>query len=218
MSEAIFKLAGEAVIEADSAKADQAMKQAKDASIPFIDLLSNGFAKGMEEVGEMYADGKIFLPELVLSAKVMSEVSAAFEQDMRSQGKEVQKKGKMIIASVAGDVHDIGKGICCTMLRTSGIEVYDMGRDVSVEDIIAKAEEAGVDIIGTSTLLTTCMAEQDKLEKELRARGLRDKYKTMVGGAPVTQRWAKKIGADCYGNDANECLQIASKLLEEKYS
>lgn len=216
MSEAIYKLASDAVIEADSAKATQAMDQAKGASIPFIDLLSNGFAKGMEEVGEMYADGKIFLPELVLSAKVMSEVSGAFEEEMRSQGKEVKKKGKMVFASVAGDVHDIGKGICCTMLRTSGIEVHDLGRDVAVETIIAKAEEIGADLIGTSTLLTTCMIEQDKLEKELKARGIRDKYKTMVGGAPVTLRWAKKIGADCYSNDANECLQMAVKLLEEK--
>jgi len=194
------------------------VEEAKKANIPLLDVLNNGFTKGMEDFGEMYSRAEVFLPELVLSAKVMGEVSAYFEEDMRKQGKEVKKKGKIVFATVAGDVHDIGKGICCTMLRTTGIEVFDLGRDVPVDAIIAKAEEVGADLIGTSTLLTTCMTEQDKLEKELKAKGLRDKYKTLVGGAPVTARWAKKIGADAYGNDANDCLKIATQLLEEKYS
>jgi len=218
MSDEIFKLAHDAVIEANSEKATRALEEAKKANIPLLDVLNNGFTKGMEDFGEMYSRAEVFLPELVLSAKVMGEVSAYFEEDMRKQGKEVKKKGKIVFATVAGDVHDIGKGICCTMLRTTGIEVFDLGRDVPVDAIIAKAEEVGADLIGTSTLLTTCMTEQDKLEKELKTRGLRDKYKTLVGGAPVTARWAKKIGADAYGNDANDCLKIATKLLEEKYS
>jgi len=218
MSDAIFKLAHDAIIEANSGKAMQALEEAKKANIPLLDVLNNGFTKGMEDFGEMYSRAEVFLPELVLSAKVMGEVSAYFEEDMRKQGKEVKKKGKIVFATVAGDVHDIGKGICCTMLRTTGIEVFDLGRDVPVDAIIAKAEEVGADLIGTSTLLTTCMTEQDKLEKELKAKGLRDKYKTLVGGAPVTARWAKKIGADAYGNDANDCLKIATQLLEEKYS
>jgi len=218
MSDEIFKLAHDAVIAADSKKAMHALEEAKKANIPLIDVLNNGFTKGMEDFGELYSEGEVFLPELVLSARVMSEVSAYIEEDMRKQGVEVRKKGKIVFATVSGDVHDIGKGICCTMLRTTGIEVFDLGRDVPVDAIIAKAEEVGADLIGTSTLLTTCMTEQDKLEKELRAKGLRDKYKTLVGGAPVTARWAKKIGADAYGNDANDCLKIATQLLEEKYS
>lgn len=218
MSDAIFKMAHEAIIEADSAKAMKAMEDAKAGGVPLIDVLNQGFSKGMEDFGEMYSNGEVFLPELVLSAKVMGEVSAFFEEEMKKEGKSVQSKGKMVFATVAGDVHDIGKGICCTMLRTTGIEVYDLGRDISVEAIIEKAEEVGADLIGTSTLLTTCMSEQDKLEKELRARGIREKYKTLVGGAPVTARWAKKIGADAYGNDANDCLKIATQLLVEKFS
>jgi len=218
MSEAIFKLAREAIIEANSDKANQALKDAENANVSWLDLMNNGFTKGMEELGEMFANNVVFLPELVLSAKVMSEVSAHLDTEMQKRGQEVKKKGKVVFGTVAGDVHDIGKGLCTTMMRTTGIEVYDMGRDVSVDAFIAKAEEVGADIIGTSTLLTQCMREQEKLEKELRARGLRDKYKTMVGGAPVTARWAKKIGADAYGEDANDCMKIATKLLEEKYS
>jgi len=216
MSEAIFKMAHDAIIQADSKMANQALEEAKKTNIATIDLLNEGFAKGMDDFGEMYANGEVFLPELVLTAKVMTEVSEYFEAEMLKQGKEVKKKGKIVFGTVAGDVHDIGKGICCTMLRTSGMEVIDMGRDVSVDDLINKAEEVGADIIGTSTLLTTTMPEQDKLEKELRARGIRDKYKTMVGGAPVTARWARKIGADAYGNDANECVKIAMQLMEGK--
>jgi len=218
MSEAIFKMAQEAIIEANDGKAKKALEEAKAAGISMADLMSNGFTKGMDELGEMFSNSEVFLPELVLSAKVMTDISTIFEEEMKKQGHTIKKKGKMIMCTVAGDVHDIGKGLCCTMLRTTGIEVYDLGRDVSVDDIIAKAEEVGADLIGTSTLLTTCMREQDKLEKELKARGLRDKYKTLVGGAPVTARWAKKIGADAYGNDANDCAKIASKMLAEKYA
>ena len=218
MSEAIYKLAYESIMTADSEKATQAMEEARKANVPLIDVFSNGFTKAMEDFGEMYANGEVFLPELVLSAKVMTNASLIFEEEMQKEGKVVRKKGKVVFATVAGDVHDIGKGICCTMLRTTGIEVCDLGRDVSVEDIIDAAEREGADIICTSTLLTTTMNEQEKLEKELRARGLRDKYKTMVGGAPCTARWAKKIGADVYGNDANECMKFAQKLITEKYS
>jgi trimethylamine corrinoid protein len=218
MSEAIFKMAHEAIIKADLKQATQALEEAKKANIPVFEVLNKGFAKGMVDLGEMYTSGEVFLPELVLSAKVMTMASEYFEAEMKKEGKETKKKGKVVFATVAGDVHDIGKGICCTMLRTSGMEVYDLGRDVSVDDIINKAEEVGADIIGTSTLLTTTMKEMDKLEKELKARGLRDKYKTMVGGAPVTMNYAKKIGADAYGNDAIDCVKIAVKLLEEKKS
>lgn len=213
MSDAIYTMAQEAILKADSKMAAQAMTDAKNANVSMLDLLTHGFSKGMEEFGEKFASGEAFLPELILSAKVMTEATEAFQAEMAKEGKEGNKKGKIVFATVAGDVHDIGKGICCTMLRTSGLDVIDMGRDIQVEDIIAKAEETGADIIATSSLLTTTMVEMDKLEKELRSRGIRDKYKTMVGGAPVTTRFAKKIGADAYGNDAIDCVKVANQLL-----
>jgi trimethylamine corrinoid protein len=213
----IYKLAVDSILEADADKANKALDDAKAAGIPFINVLNDGFSKGMEEFGEKFSSGEVFLPELILSAKVMSGASARVEKDIIESGGHVQKKGKAVIATVACDVHDIGKGIVCTMLRTAGVEVYDMGRDVPVDAIIAKAEEMEADIIGTSTLLTSCMAEQKKLEEELKKRGIRGKYKTIVGGAPVTRKWAEKIGADYYGNDGNDGVKIANEILHQKY-
>ncbi len=217
MSEAIYKLAFDSIIEADSDKATKALDDADAAGIPLMEVMEKGFAPGMEEFGEMFSDGEVFLPDLILSAKVMSEASERIEKDLVAKGGVAQKKGTAVIATVKGDVHDIGKGIVCTLLRTTGIDVVDLGRDVSADDVIAKAEEVNADIIGTSTLLTTCMNEQQQLEEKLRAQGLRDKYYTIVGGAPVTAKWATKIGASAYANDANEGVKLAVKHLDEKY-
>ncbi|MDR1916951.1 MAG: cobalamin-dependent protein [Synergistaceae bacterium] len=213
----VYSLAIEAILEADADKANKALDSAKTAGIPFINVLNNGFSKGMEEFGEMFSSGEVFLPQLIVSAKVMSGAAARIEEDILASGGKIQKKGKAVIATVAGDVHDIGKGIVCTMLRAAGIEVYDLGRDVQVDAIIAKSEEVEADIIGTSTLLTHCMAEQLKLEDELKKRGIRDKYRTVVGGAPVTRKWANKIGADYYGNDGNDGVKVCNEILNKKY-
>ncbi|MEG1478815.1 MAG: cobalamin-dependent protein, partial [Clostridiales bacterium] len=123
------------------------------------------------------------------------------------------KKGTMVMATVEGDVHDIGKGIVVSMIKTQGIDVIDLGRDVPISTIIAKAEEFNANIIGTSALLTTTLGEQKKLEEKLKDAGLKSKYKTMVGGAPATQRWADRIGADAYAEDAAEAVNKALELL-----
>ena len=117
------------------------------------------------------------------------------------------------MATVEGDVHDIGKGICCSILKTKGIEVFDLGRDVASELIVDKAEELGVKIIGLSALVTTTMGAQEAVIKILEERGIRDKYKVMIGGAPVTTRYANKIGADAYTEDAVECAEKALEFL-----
>lgn len=211
MSKEIFQLASEAILESSSAKADKAIDDAIAAGIPLIDLLNEGFSKGIDEVGENFSNGIMFMPDLILAAKVMSQASDRINAKMEETGGKIESKGKVAMATVAGDVHDIGKGICCTMMRVNGIEVVDLGRDVSVETIITESESNKVQAIVTSTLLTMCMDQQKQLEEELKKRGLRDKYITFVGGAPVTARWAKKIGADHYTNDATE---LAKKVLE----
>lgn len=211
MSKEIFQLAYDAIVDKDLAKADQAIEQASAAGIAPIELLNEGFSKGIDEVGEKFSDGIFFMPDLILAARVMSHASEQINAQLRASGEEIESKCKVVMATVAGDVHDIGKGICCTMMRVNGIEVVDLGRDVSVETIIESAESNQVDAILTSTLLTMCMDQQKILEQELTKRGIREKYKTFVGGSPVTARWAKKIGADYYTNDATE---LAKKLLE----
>jgi trimethylamine corrinoid protein len=135
-------------------------------------------------------------------------INAAFpEQDEVAQG-------KIVIATVEGDLHDIGKTIVATLFKANGFDVIDLGRDVPIARIIEAAETNDADIIGTSTLLTTTMTVQKDLEEALKEAGLRDKYKTIVGGAPVTKRWADRIGADAYANDAVDGVRIAKELLQ----
>ncbi|MGI6678745.1 MAG: cobalamin-dependent protein [Dehalobacterium sp.] len=128
----------------------------------------------------------------------------------------MRKLEKMVFATVEGDVHDIGKGIVISLVKTQGIEIIDLGRDVPVSRIIEVAVQENAEMIGTSALLTTTMVEQKKLEDELKKNGLKGKIMTMVGGAPVTQRWADRIGADAYGEDASEAVNKALELLSNK--
>ncbi len=214
--EDIVKAAFDSIVEADEDAAMEALDQWDALGLDPVELLTDGFSAGINELGEQFGRGEIFLPELIFATEVMKAVSARVEEAMAKSGKEAEQKGKIIMATVEGDVHDIGKGICCSLLKTAGFEVYDLGREVSVETIIDKAIEYDVDIIGTSALLTTTMVEQQKLEDELKAKGLRDRFITMVGGAPITQKWANKIGATAYSEDASECCTTAKQLLSER--
>ena len=212
--EDVLKEAVDAILNSDQEKAVAVARQALSEGLDPVDVLSSGFSVGIREVGELFGRGEVFLPELILAAEAMKEASAVLEEGIN--GSSIQKKGKLLIATVEGDVHDIGKGIVISLLKTQGIEVCDLGRDVPVDAIIEKAVELDVDIIGTSALLTTTLPEQKKLEEELRSRGLRDRFKTMIGGAPATQRWADRIGADAYGEDAAEAVNKALALLANK--
>ena len=179
-----------------------------------MELLTEGFSAGIRELGDLFGMGEIFLPELIYSTEVMKKVTADIEGKLNITDRP--KKGKMVIGTVAGDVHDIGKGIVCSLVKSNGIEVYDLGREVSAEAFVDKAEEVGADFIGSSALLTTTMTEQKRIEEILKERGLRDKYKTMVGGAPVTKRWADKIGADAYCEDAAESVKVILEWVNNK--
>lgn len=214
--EEVLKMAFDSIVEADEDMAMEAMDKGREAGIEPVEMLSDGFSAGINELGEQFGRGEIFLPELIFATEVMKVVTARVEEEMAASGQEVAQKGKMIMATVEGDVHDIGKGICVSLLKTCGFEVFDLGREVPVDTIIEAAVENDVDIIGTSALLTTTMTVQKDLEEELAARGLRDKFKTMVGGAPITQKWADKIGADAYTEDASECCARAKQFLDEK--
>jgi len=210
--EIIIQEAIDSISKYDKKKALEIAKKALDEGLDPVDILTEGFSAGIRKVGDLFGRGEVFLPELMLSADVMKSVTPVLEEAI--QGKAGQKKGIMVFATVEGDVHDIGKGIVISLIKTQGIEVIDLGRDVPVSKIIEKAEEFNADLIGTSALLTTTLVEQKKLEDELKKHGLREKYKTMVGGAPATQRWADRIGADAYGEDAADAVTKALELLE----
>ena len=169
-----------------------------------LDLMNQAFIPGINEVGNLFGRGQLFLPELMLAADAMKAVTELVNAHIQGGEAAARAVGKVLIATVKGDVHDIGKAIVVSLMRANGFDVYDEtspGRGNGFTSS-KKAVEIGVDVIGTSALLTTTMSEQKKLEEALKSMGLRDRFKTVVGGAPVTPRWAARIGADAYAEDA----------------
>jgi trimethylamine corrinoid protein len=209
--EEIFEAAQKAIIDRDKSKAEEIIRQGLAEGIDPMELMNDGFIPGIGKVGDLFGEGKLFLPELIQAADVMRVATELINAALPS-GVEMQK-GKIVIGTVEGDIHDIGKTIVVSLLKANGFEVYDLGRDVPTSKFVEKAEEIGANIIGTSALLTTTMEGQRKLENDLKRLGLKGKYKTIVGGAPVTQRWATRIGADAYAEDAADGVRKIKKLL-----
>lgn len=209
----IFQQAQEAIETGDADAAVQLAKQGLEQGIDGIELLNNGFIIGINKVGDLFGEGQLFLPELIMSATAMQGVIEIINAALEKKGKK-QARGKIVIGTVEGDLHDIGKTIVVSLLRANGFEVNDLGRDVAVDRFIEEAEAFGADVIGTSALLTTTMNVQKELVKKLEEKGLKGKYRTIVGGAPVTERWAKRIGADAYAADATDGVRKIKELLE----
>jgi len=211
MTSGIYETAIDAIVRGDMALAVETAKKGLSEGIDPLELISQGFVPGINKVGDMFDVGTLFLPELILSAKAMQDATDIINAAIPENGRQVQ--GRFLIGTVEGDVHDIGKTIVISLLKANGFEVKDLGRDVSTDTFIKEADDFKADIIGTSSLLTTTMPAQKKLEDELKKAGLKDRYKTMVGGAPVTQRWADKIGADAFAENAGACVRLAKELL-----
>lgn len=211
--ETIKEIAKKAIVDAEETEAFKItdhVLELEDKTA--LDALLEGFGEGNRMVGEAFEKGEISLPELIYVSELMkSSMERVFK---KVDVKEIETLGRVLIATVEGDIHDIGKSIIATGLKLVGFEVIDLGRDVAVNEIINKAEAYKVDIIATSALLTTTLGEQRKLEFELREREIRNKYKTMVGGAPCTARWAKKIGSDAYSGDVTDAIKKARELME----
>jgi len=178
-----------------------------------MELMNQAFIPGINKVGDLFGRGQLFLPELMVAADAMQAATDVINAALAAKGGKQQKKGKVMLATVKGDVHDIGKCIVVSLMRANGITVFDLGRDVDTDTIVEQAIKEDVDIIGTSALLTTTMGQQKNLEQALKSAGLRDKFKTMVGGAPVTGRWAARIGADAYAEDAQDGVVKVKELL-----
>lgn len=211
----ILNLAIQSIVDGDEEKALEIARRAVAEKEDLMMVLNEGFSKGIREVGNLFERGEKFLPELIEAAQIMEKVTSVLNEAIVNDGSgRTTKKGTMVIATVEGDVHDIGKSIVISVIKTQGIEVIDLGRDVSTGDIIEGALRHEADIIGTSALLTATLNGQKKLENELRKRGLRERFKTIVGGAPVTQGFANKIGADAYAEDAAEAVDKVLGLLE----
>ena len=209
----LIKIAHNTIVDADEEKAMKVIEESLASGIDIMEILKDGFAEGNREIGDLFESGKLSLPELIFSTEIMKKVLDVVETHTNIY--QVKVKGKVLIATVDGDVHEIGKGMVVSTMKSYGIDVIDIGREVPVETIIEKAQEFQVDIIATSSLLTSTLKEQRKLEETLRKMGIRDKFKTMVGGAPCTLRWAKRIGADLYTEDAVEAAKKALMILKK---
>lgn len=213
MTEKTFEEAAKAIVSGDAEKAVAMAKQGLDEGLDPLQLMDKGFIPGINEVGDLFGKGRLFIPMLIKSATAMEKATEIINSAI-SQGEEITQ-GKIVVATVEGDVHDIGKTIVVALFKANGFDVVDLGRDVPVARIIEEAEKNGANMIGTSTLLTTTMPVQKELEETLKEAGLRDKYKTIIGGAPVTQRWADRIGADAYAHDASDGVRKAKELMKK---
>lgn len=203
--EELLKQAAQAVVDADHDAAVAVAKKAIEEGVDPIEMINQGFSEGMAQVGELFDTGEMFLPELIIASDAMVAAVNILETAMPGEGRE-EKLGVVVLGTIEGDVHDIGKGIMATMLRVYGFEVHDLGRDVPIKSFVEKAKEVNADIVGSSALMTTTQVGQKTLEQALKDAGLRDRVKTMVGGAVVTQRWADKIGSDLYAENATEAV------------
>jgi len=209
-NEKLFDEVKQAIIDYDLDKATQV---AKDAIAKGTDALKvlDAASDGIKIMGEKFHAYEIFLPQLMMAADAMVAVEKIVEQNL-PKGKLTLKK-KIVLGTIVGDLHDIGKNIVFAMLTGAGFEVHDLGKDVSIEQFISKAKEVGAEIIAVSALMTTSMDGQRQLIEELKKANLREKYKVLVGGGCATQEWATKIGADGYGRDAKAAVDVAMKSL-----
>ncbi len=202
----------EAIVNGNIPKAKELAQRAVADKVDInkvIDILSDA----IREVGDLFEEGEYFLPELMRSAEAMKAAMAILSPKI-TEGKEKRTAARVVIGTIEGDIHDIGKTLVASMLSAEGYEVYDLGADVSVEKFINKAIEVDAQLICISALLTTTMLGQKKLIDSLKEKGIRDKFKVLVGGAPVTKKWTEDIGADGTAENAVSAVKLAKKLLE----
>ena len=209
----LFEQAAEAIVEADAEAAREVAETALEEGIAPGEIMAQGFVAGIGQVGEAFESGELFLPELMMSAQAMEAAMGICNAALGEGG--AAKQGRIVIGTVQGDVHDIGKAIVIAYLKANSYEVTDLGRDVPNEAFLAAAQEKDAQVIGMSALLTTTMEEQKKLVRTLVESGRREEYKVVVGGAPATQRWADAIGADAYAEDASDGVKKIDGLLDQ---
>jgi corrinoid protein of di/trimethylamine methyltransferase len=213
MTETEFQAMRQSVVDGDADAAEAAARAAIAAGIPPLIAIDEGFMAGMKEVGAGFAAGDLFLPDMMLAARAMQRALGVLEPELKASATERTVAGRVVIGTVAGDIHEIGKNLVGMLLSTSGFEVNDLGVNVAPERFVAAAREHRADIVGLSALLTTTMTGQRTVIAALQEAGLRPPLKVMVGGAPVTGSWAKDIGADGYSEDALGAVELAKRLM-----
>ncbi len=206
----IFKKINEAVEDGELEEVVELVKEALEDEESPMDIMNEGLVKGMNIVGELFKDGEMFVPEVLMSANSMEAGMEIIRPLLGEDG--IKKVGKVIFCTVAGDLHDIGKKLCVMMLEGKGYEVTDLGADISVDEMVSAIKEQKPDIAAMSAMLTTTMVQMDHTVEKLKEEGLYNDVKVMIGGAPLSGDYAEGIGAN-YSADAVSCVELANKLL-----
>jgi len=210
--EEFYKEISTAIVNLDEEKAFEYAKKAIKENMQLLDVIEKGFAAGIRKVGELWEEGEFFLPELMRGAQIMQNCLDILIPSLQIASEKITR-GTIVIATIEGDIHSIGKTIVATMLRAYGYNVYDLGADVPVEKIIEQAIEKKADIIGVSALLTTTMMGQKKVIELLKEKNLNNKFKVILGGAPVTNTWVQECNADGFAENAIDAVRLVKSLL-----
>ena len=200
-----------AIIDGNAPQSKELTQKALQDKMSPENVLKDGLIAAMQEVGDRFEKGEFFVPEMLISARAMKEGMAILKPLLQQQG--VKAIGKVVIGTVKGDLHDIGKNLVGMMLEGAGFEVIDLGTDVSPEKFIQAIKDHGANLVGLSALLTTTMLSMKSIIAAMQTAGLRAKAKVIIGGAPVTEAFAREIGADGYGQDASHAVRVAKQLL-----
>ena len=215
MSTALLEQISASLIEGDPDGTVAGVKAAIAAGLEPMAIIDGALVAGMRTVGEKYASGEYFLPNLIVSANGMKQAMALLEPELKARRQELKALGTVVIGTVRGDIHEIGKSLVATMLSANGFEVHDLGVDVPAETFVVRVRETGANLVGLSALLTTTMHGQKDVIEALSKAGLRAQVKVMVGGAPVSRTWADGIGADGWAQDAVSAVDLATKLVAQ---
>jgi corrinoid protein of di/trimethylamine methyltransferase len=205
----------EAVVDGRDDEAAIAAKQVIEEGIA-VDQVIEALTASMREIGEQFARMEIFLPEMMMAARAMEAAMGVLEPEIQKSGMATEKQGTIVIGTVEGDVHEIGKNIVIILLEVHGFEVHDLGINLNALDFVRKAQEVKADIIGVSSLMTTTMPNQKDIIEILKEKGIRDQYHVILGGAPVTQEWVDACGADSWGENAGTSVEILERAMKER--
>jgi corrinoid protein of di/trimethylamine methyltransferase len=207
-----FAKMSHAILKGEIEEAGELARKAVEMKIDPIVAVNNGYAKGLDEVGRLFRTGEYFLPDLVAAGEAMKHALDVFDPFLKSRKTEKKLMGTVVLGTVEGDFHDIGKGIVGSMLVAAGFEVIDLGVNVSAQKFLNAVKELKPDILGMSALLTTTMPNQKKVIELLEEAQERQNVKVMVGGAAVTNKWAMEISADAYGEDAMAAVTVSEQF------